>query len=162
MKTKNIRLRFKDFFTGRIIYITEPGKPVIVAKVLRKQREKINCLGFSFSDRLLKPSEIYRGSNYKIVHKESFEKVFQDKYKEIPETAVMAILNDYSFSSQKVVLEFMNTLNETPLAVQDIYFNPAESNTRVFAKYTQANRYSQRFTELNPKLESFFEDGASE
>ncbi len=161
MKTKNIRLRFKDLFTGRIIYITEPGKPVIVAKVLRKQRENVNCMGFSFSDRLLKSSEIYRGSNYKVVHKESFEKVFQDKYTEIPETAVMAILQDYSFSSQNVVLELMNTLNETPVPVQDIYFDPAQSNTRVFAKYAQAKRYSQRFTELNPNLESFFEDGAS-
>lgn len=33
MKTKNIRLGFKDLFNGRVIYITEPGMPVMEAKV---------------------------------------------------------------------------------------------------------------------------------
>ena len=158
MKTKNTRLRFKDFFTGRLIYITEPGRPVLYAKIMGKSRNKVGCLGYSFSPRIMSPSELYNGKPFTPIYKESFEKVFGEHCSAIPEGTEMAVLWDYSFDSESVVLQFLNTLNNEPVSIQDILFDPAESKVRAFAKVKQAIAYSKFQPQIDDGLESIFED----
>ena len=162
MKTKNTRLRFKDFFTGRLIYITEPGRPVLYAKIMGKSRNKVGRLGYSFSPRIMSPSELYNGKPFTPIYKESFEKVFGEHCSAIPEGTEMAVLWDYSFDSESVVLQFLNTLNDTPVSILDIMFDPLESKVRVFAKEKQAIAYSKFHPWVDDGQESIFEDYATE
>lgn len=152
MSTKNTRLRFSDLFNGRIIYLAEPGQPVLNAKVGKKYRKHIPVYGISTYATVEKPKDV----DGEIISATAFIKQFPTWSGDIDTDKVFWVaVHNYTFQSNNVYLDFLNTVNDKPVAVQDIYFNPNEARIRAFSKLKQAEAYAARQPKADG-LESLF------
>jgi hypothetical protein len=162
MKTKNTRLNFKDLFTGRIIHLTEPGSPVVEAKVTGFYNTTIEVMGIHFCNGEERPTWNSDHGDYDILpcSEELMAKMGFAGNKPKDGTPDWVVLTRYHFPSKGVMLEIAEQNGNTKVhSFQDIYFNPNESHVRAFAKRKQAERYSTRFTNHYPgseELETIF------
>lgn len=162
MKTKNIRLGFKDLFNGRVIYITEPGMPVVEAKVRGFYNTSTKAIAIHFYEGVEKPSWKSDHGDYDILpYSDSLlaELGFGDHKPQCPDPR-WVVVTRYHFPTTGVKLEIAGRngnrfINE----FQSTYFDPNESHLRAFKSRARAARYSKLYADHMPgvgPLESFF------
>ncbi len=145
MKIKNVVLKFKDLYNGRIVYFSEPGKPVVKAKVLYKKRGVFRYKTYHAYNHDVPLEKLYIGHPFKALSADELKaKLGESTAKNI----VVGSENEHIVPTRGVIVDFLTTFSNTDFYVQDIFFDPEETNMRCFAKYKQAEHWSKR-----PELE---------
>lgn len=156
---KNQRLKLKDLFNGRVVYMAEPGvHPVKMVcgqssnGVLRYSTIMLDTSGKSHEE-LLKQ----HNGKYTIVSQEMMVKMAQKANKPIP--VGTGLIKHHV--QPTVVIEITDDKGNKHY-FQDIYFDPSESRMKAFAKLKQAERYSDYPKKFGEGLESIFVTSDSE
>lgn len=152
---KNIRLKLKDLFDGRIVYLAEPG--VVPVKVTVKGRVdsvlRYETLGLDTSGRDHLDILKQHNGHYTIVPESSIRAIAQRVGREMPPEGSIGLCVKYVSPTQSVVVMDGNGDFHT---LQDILLDPAESRLKVFAKEKQADRYSNFPAKFGEGLETIF------
>lgn len=150
---KNHRLKLKDLFNGRVVYLAEPNihptKMVCGQKYIRCLEWSTVILDTSGRD----PAEVLKEHNgeYKIVPNEWLVKMAKASDKPLPEG--IGLIKKHV--TQTVNIE-MTDENGQKHYFQDIYFDPSESRLKVFATLKQAMRYSDYPETFGKDLETIY------
>lgn len=162
MKTKNIRLDFKDLFNGRVIYITEPGMPVMEAKVKGFYNTSTEAVGVHFYEGEEKPTWQSEHGDYDILPYSEvlMEKLGFSHHRPKCKNPRWVIVTKYHFPTKGVMLEIANMHGVLNIHhFQSTYFDPNECHLRAFKSKVRAERYSKLYADHMPgigPLESFF------
>ncbi|QEP52449.1 hypothetical protein D9_0242 [Aeromonas phage D9] len=153
---KNYRLKIKDLFKGRIVYLAEPGCTPIKVKVVGHINSYISFLTIAIDTSGRPESEILKQHNgrYNIADPAMVMKIAASRGKESPLGNGSVGLVERHISPIKYVqlLDENNTRHD----IQDFYFDPSESKLKVFSNLKQAERYADFPETFGEGLESIF------
>lgn len=162
MKTKKIRLRFNDLFNNRIIYMAEPGMPVVEAKVLGHFNSTVSAMGLHFSESEGKPTWSSDHGDYDILpySEELMVELGIPGAKPSCANPRWVVVTMYHFPNKVVKLGIVNKQGILKThEFQESYFDPNECHMRAFKTRKLAERYSELYADHIPgtgPLESIF------
>lgn len=150
---KNQRLKLKDLFNGRVVYLAEPNTKPTKMVCGQKYNSTLTWSAIMVDDSGKPHAEILKKHNgeYTIVSPEWMAKMAGSSDKPVPKG--VGLIRHHRTPCQGI--EMTDNKGQKHY-FQDIYFVPDESKLKVFSKLKQALRYSDYPETFGKDLETIY------
>lgn len=153
---KNYRLKMKDLFKGRVVYLAEPNCDPVKVRVVGHVDSTVSfaTIAMDTSGRSVQEILARHNGEYKLANMEMVADIAEKtgRINSITEGAVGLVKNYISPIRYVQVMAADGECHD----IQDVYLNPAECKLKVFAKLKQAERYSDYPVTFGDGLETIF------
>lgn len=153
---KNYRLKLKDLFNGRVVYLVQPGGTPVKVKVVGRIDSSVAYSAIAIDTSGSPVEKILRRHNgeYQLANQQIVANIAMKHCRPNPiEPHHVALIKTY-----RSPIQFIQVVNENGERhdIQDFYLDPSESRVKVFAKLKQAERYANFPETFKFELESIF------
>lgn len=153
---KNYRLKLKDLFNGRVVYLVQPGGTPVKVKVVGRIDSTITYSAIAIDTSGSPVEKILRRHNgeYQLANQQIVANIAMKRGQPNPmEPHHVALIKTF-----RSPIQFIQVVDENGERhdIQDFYLDPSESRVKVFAKLKQAERYANYPETFKADLESIF------
>lgn len=153
---KNYRLKLKDLFKGRIVYMVQPGCTPVKVQVVGHVDSTLVYSTIAIDTSGGPVEQILRRHNgeYQLADRQMVTDIaLKHGHRNPIEPHHVALIKTYRSPIKYVMVVDGNKVRHD---IQDIYLDPSESRVKVFAKLKQAERYANFPETFKAELESIF------